>query len=272
MRTLSALCVTLTVLASVSCAREQNKPLEGAFWSSTSSGGIRLLDGADGFTVPAEKGGSACMANKRDTQPPSTYMYFAIDPERKRALQGPVYLIVEYYDDSMGLTLTAEYDSARGDAVSDKYKNAEARAGGWTLETKQWRKAYFEFRQPRFANRQNCGADFRLSGPRLFIRRVQITLKRPDDWEKVSIMPEVHIEPKVKIGAGGQLIVGGFDPARTDDVPTMTAALESAIPGLKSLGVTSHEGYVRWNLCEPQEGKYDWSVYDVSGSVLREDL
>jgi hypothetical protein len=75
-------------------------------------------------------------------------------------------------------------------------------------------------------------------------------------------MPEVHIEPKVKIGAGGQLIVGGFDPARTDDVPTMTAALESAIPGLKSLGVTSHEGYVRWNLCEPQEGKYDWSVYD----------
>jgi hypothetical protein len=26
--------------------------------------------------------------------------------------------------------------------------------------------------------------------------------------------------------------------------------------------VTCHEGYVRWNMCEPEPGKYDWSVYD----------
>ena len=36
-----------------------------------------------------------------------------------------------------------------------------------------------------------------------------------------------------------------------------------------SLGVTSHEGYVRWNLCEPEEGRYDWSVYDTLVDVYK---
>ncbi len=257
----------LVGLALVGCAHGQTRTLEGATWKATASGaeenGLRLLEGADGFTMPASRADSPCVTNKPNTQPPSTYLYFAIDNECKRTLPGPVYLVVEYFDDSVGVMLTAEYDSAKGDALSDKYCHADDRAGGWTLGLRQWRRAYFEFRRPRFANRQNCGADFRLSGPRLFIRRVQVTLTRPGDWSEVQTMPKVTIEPKVKIGPGGQLIIGGFDPARPEDVPHQTSALESAIPALKSLGVTSHEGYVRWNLCEPAEGKYDWSVYDA---------
>ena len=31
---------------------------------------------------------------------------------------------------------------------------------------------------------------------------------------------------------------------------------------MKALGVTSHEVYVRWNLCEVASGRWDWSVYD----------
>jgi hypothetical protein len=87
--------------------------------------------------------------------------------------------------------------------------------------------------------------------------------RRPADWAKVNTVPKMDIKPRVKIGPGGRLIIGGFDPARASDVPAQTAALEALVPALKSLGVTSHEGYVRWNLCEPQEGRYDWSVYDA---------
>ncbi|MCX5759852.1 MAG: beta-galactosidase [Candidatus Hydrogenedentes bacterium] len=50
----------------------------------------------------------------------------------------------------------------------------------------------------------------------------------------------------------------------------MVRALRGAVPSLKSLGVTSHEGYVRWNLCEPEEGRYDWSVYDAFVGVYKQ--
>jgi hypothetical protein len=68
--------------------------------------------------------------------------------------------------------------------------------------------------------------------------------------------------PAVKIGQGCEMIMGGFDPAKKEDVPRLVAELEQTIPKWKRLGVTSHESYVRWNLCEPDRGRYDWSVYD----------
>lgn len=68
--------------------------------------------------------------------------------------------------------------------------------------------------------------------------------------------------PKVQIGPGGELIVGGFDPNSFETAAQSAKGLESDMPRLKSLGVTSHEVYVRWNLCEVEPGKWDWSVYD----------
>lgn len=257
-----------TLFATIAgCVGAQARTLEGAAWSATTtrpkSTGIRILDGADGYHLLVTKGKSRCAANKPGTTPASTYLYFAIDGARKAAVRGAVYVAVEYYDDSLGGMVTLEYDSKDGDSIPARYRHAEARAGGWTLGAHAWRTAYFELRQPRFGGRQNLGADFRLSGTRLYIRSLRLTTKRPADWAKRSVMPRVHITPKVKIGSGGQLIIGGFDPARASDVPSMTAALEAMVPGLKSIGVTSHEGYVRWNLCEPEEGTYDWSVYDA---------
>ncbi|MBM3494917.1 MAG: hypothetical protein FJX72_11460, partial [Armatimonadetes bacterium] len=227
----------LLVIVAVGCARGQGGGLDGASWTQAASGpragGVRLLEGADGFSTAIVKGNQPCVANKPGTQPPSTYLYFAVDAARKRALRGPVFLIVEFYDDTLGGMVTTEYDSATGDAQADKYRHAEGRAGGFTLGLKKWRKAYFELRKPRFAGRQNCGADFRLSGTRLYIKRVSLTTKRPADWAKVNTMPNVRIQPKVKIGAGGQLIVGGFDPAKASDVAAQTAALEASMPALK---------------------------------------
>lgn len=68
--------------------------------------------------------------------------------------------------------------------------------------------------------------------------------------------------PPVRIGAGLQLIVGGFDPSSRADAARNAEALDRAVPRLKALGVTSHEVYVRWNLCEVAPIKWDWSVYD----------
>ena len=61
---------------------------------------------------------------------------------------------------------------------------------------------------------------------------------------------------------GQQIIIGGFDPGTHGDTKNALAGLEKAMPQFQKLGVTSHEVYVRWNLCEPEEGKWDWSAYD----------
>ena len=269
MRHQTVISLSAAIMALGGCARAQLKSIDGAAWTVQSSAGVSLLEGADGFHAPATKGGLACVTTKPGTQPASTYLYFAIEAARKRDVPASVFVTVEYFDDTLGGFVTLEYDSATGDTISDKYRHAESRAGGWTLGTRVWRRAYYELKRPRFAGRQNCGADFRLSGARLYIKRVALTTRKPQDWAKVNTMPKVNIEPKVKIGAGGQLIIGGFDPARPGDVPALTTALEAAMPGFKSLGVTSHEGYVRWNLCEPAEGKYDWSVYDAYVRVYK---
>src|SRR5690349_6947715 len=78
-------------------------------------------------------------------------------------------------------------------------------------------------------------------------------------------------QAKVKIGPGGELIVGGFDPSSFEDAAKHVADLEANIPKFKQLGVTSHEVYVRWNLCEVEPGKWDWSVYDRYVEVYKKN-
>jgi hypothetical protein len=255
------LLLVLVAMITTGCARAADR-LEGAAWNPDAEKGIRALSGADGFTTFVIRGGARCLADRPGTTPPSVYLYFDIEDARALDAHGPVYAIVSYYDETLGGALTLEYDSATGDTLGAKYRPAEERAGGFTLGTKKWKTAVFLLKRPRFANRQNCGADFRLSGTRLYVRSVRLTHARPADWAKVNTMEKGNIKPLVKIGPGGQLIVGGFDPARRTDANTQAQALEASVPALKQLGVTSHEGYVRWNLCEVAPGKFDWSVYD----------
>ena len=219
--------------------------------------GIKLLSGADGVTDFADRGGSPAVIDKADSK--SGYLYFALSTQVTAA---PVYLRVEYYDGGLGTGMQCQYDSSYGDELNDKFRQAENQAGGALLGSKRWRVAIFQLNKPLFHRRENLGADFRLSGGALAVRAIQLLDKKPADWAEADKIEAVDVKPLVKIGSGGQFIVGGFDPAKDTDAAPQAHALESSIPALKSLGVTSHEGYVRWNLCEPSPGQYDWSVYD----------
>lgn len=254
--------VLLLTTASVHAAQG----IDGAAWRMTTDGaqekGIKALDGGDGCTLPAEKGGSPCLANKPETTPASVYLYFAVDDALTADLGGALYVEIEYFDGAPGGGITLEYDSLGGDTPDFLYKESEEQWGGWLAGANKWKKAVFYLETPGLKNRQNLGADFRLGGALLFVREVQITVHKPETpKESGPSLGKVH--RRAKIGKGGELIVGGFDPARKGDGKKQVRALMSALPALKALGVTSHEGYVRWNLCEPEQGKYDWSVYDT---------
>ncbi len=66
-----------------------------------------------------------------------------------------------------------------------------------------------------------------------------------------------------------QLIIGGFDPSNRTNGPENAKNFENNAARLKEVGVTSHEVYIRWNLCEVEPGKWDWSVYDPFVEVYK---
>ncbi|MCX7045337.1 MAG: family 14 glycosylhydrolase [Candidatus Sumerlaeota bacterium] len=241
--------------------------IDSAAWRLTAQGvedkGLRALDGADGQTTLTEQGGARCLANKAGTTPASVYLYFKVDDALAAGAKGPFYVIAEYFSSGAGGAMQLQYDSATGDDLSAKYLASDDQwCGQWT-DARQWRTCVFLIEKPLFKHRENLGADFRLYGGALFVRSVRISRARPPECERLDQEAAQEVKPRVKIGAGGQLIIGGFDAARREDVKPQTRALRMAVPAMKALGVTSHEVYVRWRLCEPEPGRYDWSAYDA---------
>lgn len=252
-------------LATISClcARAAD-PAGLASWRMTSQGieasHLRALSGGDGATEIVERGGSRGLTTQSGGESRSRYLYFQVQLAAEQ-IRGPLYVVVEYFDESPGANLGLEYDSSGGDRLSDRYCRAEAQSGGWQIGSKTWRPAVFLLQQPRLAHRQNLGADFRLHGERLVVREVRLVNQRPAAWEQARQAVR-SIAAKNPIGPGGELIVGAFDVARVEQLDAQLQALEANLPAFRLFGVTSHEAYVRWNLCEPSPGRYDWRVYD----------
>jgi len=116
--------------------------------------GITLVTVGDGNTTPATIASRSC---RRNTNAASDfYMYFNVNDTF--AFQGnrpAVAVNVDYYDGGTG-SLTLEYDANTGEF----YKNG----GSIALTNKNtWKQFTFNLTNAYFGNRQNNGADFRLS-------------------------------------------------------------------------------------------------------------
>lgn len=143
------------------------------------SDGISLVTVGDGHTTPATVASRSCRRNT-DAAGGDYYMYFNVSDSF--ILQGnhPVVAIdVDYYDLGTG-TLTLQYDSI-GNGF---YKNG----GSVTLGGKDtWKQFTFYLTDAYFGNRQNNGADFRISaniGNTFYLDLIQ-----------VNILPEPTLVP-----------------------------------------------------------------------------
>ncbi|HEX8523185.1 MAG TPA: family 14 glycosylhydrolase [Tepidisphaeraceae bacterium] len=239
-----------------------------ASWSVTPGAyeedNLHLLSGGDGVNARDEIAGQPCVSVATKIKGAS-YLYFDVDDNLKPT--GPLYATLQYLDQQFGILPTIQYDSKNGDETLDAYQAAEDHAAAPAIGSRTWNTAVYELRNPRFANRQNLRADLRITGGKPIIRSLKISPSKPDLWSQLAA--GAAIEPAVKIGAHQQLIIGGFDPTSDKDAAFHAKALERAMPALKALGVTSHEVYVRWNLCEREPGKWDFSVYDRFVDVYR---
>ncbi len=264
----TALALSLLLAAGMATAADSGVI---ASWKPGQSNGLKALDGADGSFDTTTRGGSACITHKTGAEPPSNYLYFALDDAARAKVSGPLFLSVEYYDGVPGGGIMVEYESANGDTAVERYHPNEDQWGGAMAGTKRWRTAVFALKNPRFKGGENLGADFRLGGARLALRAASVGTKAPDNLEALAKKDTPRLLPQAHIGSGGQLVIGGFDPETREGSVTQARQLAAALPGLKAAGVTCHEGYVRWNLCEPEPGKYDWSVYDRFVDLYRQN-
>lgn len=233
--------------------------------------GIRSLSGADGVTIINEKSGATCLSNKPGVTPPSQYLYFQIDPANPSLTKGSVFVEVRFLDTEFGGGIGLEYDSDNGDALQSRYQPADDQVGGMHFGSGKWETVIFKLDKPRFLRGENCGADFRLHGSDMEIDSVKVSSTKPQMWETLQNSPQRSYPKMVTVGDGKQLIFGGFDPTSMATAEANIKALAQRIPAFKAIGFTSHEVYVRWNLCEPEEGKYDWRIYDAYVNLYRKE-
>ncbi|NLV45886.1 MAG: family 14 glycosylhydrolase [Candidatus Hydrogenedentes bacterium] len=241
-----------------------------SFSAGGDSSGLSPLSGSDGIFEVTRRAGRACLFNKPGQQPPSTFLYFSAAPERLPEPGKAVYVEVTYFDNKPGTSLRLEYDSNTGNAIEDMYRAAEQQWGGSRYGASEWKRVVFLLEQPGFTGRQNLGASFRIGTGDLLVQTVSLSPARPSGLERLDAPQRMRRVSKTHIGADRHFIIGGFDIDKEEALDRQLRELRGALPALKAMGLTSHEAYVRWNLCEPEPDRYDWRLYDAYVEVYRQ--
>ncbi|MEX2170092.1 MAG: hypothetical protein WD851_12345 [Pirellulales bacterium] len=142
--------------------------------------------GGDGDTVKVTLGGRDARANENPNE--DFYMYFAVaDWFAYQGNHDDLYVTFDYFDTGDG-QLTLQYDSTAGES----YQNGgDIALGG----TDTWKQHTFHLTDAYFGNRQNSGADFRISGGvgnTFYLDRVMVSLSEPPPpplIEQIQIFP-----------------------------------------------------------------------------------
>lgn len=109
-------------------------------------------DGEGYFTTDSIQGRSVWIAEDK--------LYFDI-PDGTFPATWPVYLRIEYLDEGRG-RLQVKYDSDFGSDLADKFRPSEIHTRSDRVDGGGFVHSYHELSNPRFANRQNFGNDFRI--------------------------------------------------------------------------------------------------------------
>lgn len=93
-------------------------------------------------------------------QPYNKFVYFDVDDQFYNGDQGPVTVIVHYFDKGYG-AIRIEYDGT-DESMGEENGSYTSTASVNKTNSQEWTTAAFYLEKPRFAGRQNQGADFRI--------------------------------------------------------------------------------------------------------------
>jgi hypothetical protein len=212
--------------------------------------GLTVLSGGDGRNAVETLGGNAC---RRITGARSLYLYVKADAHRIAPGAYDAYVVIEYFDDRTSV-VRLEYDKAPVDRRKNSFY-APSDDLLLTLGTGQWRRGVMHLPDARFGHGQNYGADFRLVGPGLAVRKIEVTFSRPADYGAID--PAAARKFHASFGQGMEL-----------DLGCNASRPEAAL--IRALGFTCVESYVTWQSVEDAgEGQWDWSRWDQQVEILQ---
>ena len=249
--------VTLSTLAtaylSPSRAAEGRPELSVSLAATNTGVGLFVPAEGDGANVPEVVQGEPARRVKGEG---ALYLYVAIRHPAWTNGPAEAYVTVEAFDETIE-ELSIEYDrDSPSPGLATKY--AAASDSMLLVGAHRWRRGVFHLPDLRLGHGQNFGADFRLLGRNIAVRRITVSATPPADYQPGQTLdPESLRVLAVARPAGMEFTVGND-----------THATEGAI--LKALSVGSVESYVDWAGVEPQPGQWDWTQWDRQVAVLRE--
>jgi hypothetical protein len=186
----------LALVAATPAASAQERSASIVLGDPNDERGLDQFDEGDGRTTPVTVGGrSARVTAPGDNPSWGRYMYFRLDD----AIASDGYYVarveVEYLDEgTQGFGM--QYDSNDCTAtLNGAYDNA---ADVQRTGTGTWKTATFDLPDARFANRENGGADFRLSAGSSTLTVHRVTLTIVEDRTPQPPTPAPGVEEPVK--------------------------------------------------------------------------
>jgi len=234
------------------CLAAARPGLQVALGERNEGAGLRVPSGGDGENAPETVGG---VMARRVAGERGQYLYVVIDQPDYGPEPVDAYVSAEVFDDRVA-RVGVQYDRAAGTPNLSTYYTA-AENTYLLVGTGRWRTLHFRLPQLRLGHGQNHGADFRFSAPGVAFRRITVSADRPEGFTAEQGVDEEALRAVAVSRAAGMELTFGNDANAAD------AAL------FKALSVTSVESYVDWAGVEPQQGQWDWSVWDRQVSVLQ---
>ena len=133
------------------------------------------------------------------------------------------------------------------------------------LNTGRFRRAAFAFDEGPAGTDPEGKADLLFTGVQ-HLRSIRVFEHVPDSyWDQLRGEIPEDVAPLVSLQHPMQVVCSadGALSGMREDLRRSRHALRESLPLVKGLGFNAVESYVRWNLVEPEPGRFDWSIYDA---------
>ena len=190
------LALVLLALVAAPAASAQQRSASIVLGDPNEEHGLVQSDEGDGRTTPVTVAGQSARATAPGDDPSwGRYMYFRLDDSVANDGYYVARVEVEYLDEgTQGFSI--QYDSNDCTApVNGAYANGP---GVQRTGTGTWKKATFDLPDARFANRENGGADFRLSAGSSTLTVHQVTVTIVEDRTPQPPTPAPGVKEPVK--------------------------------------------------------------------------
>jgi hypothetical protein len=177
-------------------------------------------------------------------------------------------LEIEFVDDGYGILAASRFVD---DSFDGRYAAASRSVSYTRLGTGRIRVAAFRFTDAPAAPLAGERADIVVTGLQGLVSARLVTGAGEAYWLQRQaaiprdVTPAVRLSRPVQIGTTAGVAVLGRDGLLEPSI----SALRELAPLAKALGFTAIEAYVRWDMVEPEQGRFDWSFYDAVVDELR---